>query len=479
MNQLSDEEFAKLFRTPPADAVAAWERRNAKIVPTNSQLKRSEAGVPSPEAKWAYQDVLWNAHSRGFFVARVAQADVLQTIHSHMDKAIKEGWSYQKFQRSLKPELQAKGWWSGTKADPEGKVMTRNPKTGQDEMTRLGTPRRLRIIYDTNMAVSYAAGHYQQLKESANLLPWWRYVAIMDKSTRPAHAALHNHVYTHDDPAWGSIFPPNGWRCRCRVEPLTEREAHGTEGYTVQKQSQTVTEMRRVGKDGPMVPVTGVVAQDGRVMFPDPAWAYNPGQYGHAVETLAWERVKKLPEPAQKAFVNSIARDQGLANERSKGFEAWMQSTLGMRDARRVSKDPDKTRPFSLGWLDGNVLPKVAKHSGIPDLSPIITIDETQAYHATRSSKPSEKELSVDEMLDLPTIIANAWGIDWDPGEKNLRIYSVPFVATEGEHKGKRITKSIIVRLPEKGKDTMHFKTTQQDRLDQTGKGRLIPLARR
>ncbi|MDR0441503.1 MAG: hypothetical protein LBI59_11095 [Candidatus Accumulibacter sp.] len=39
-------------------------------------------------------------------------------------------------------------------------------------------------------------------------------------------------VFGHDDSAWSVTYPPNGWRCRCRAQPLTA--AVRREGYTVQ-----------------------------------------------------------------------------------------------------------------------------------------------------------------------------------------------------------------------------------------------------
>ena len=55
----------------------------------------------------------------------------------------------------------------------------------------------------------------------------------MDASTRPEHAMLNGLVYRYDDPFWQSFYPPNGWRCRCRVVALSD--------YNVQKKNRTVS----------------------------------------------------------------------------------------------------------------------------------------------------------------------------------------------------------------------------------------------
>ncbi|MBA1302629.1 phage head morphogenesis protein, partial [Pseudomonas carnis] len=60
------------------------------------------------------------------------------------------------------------------------------------------------------------------MEETTDTHPYWMYVAILDGKTRPSHRALHGQVFRHDDPIWASIFPPNGFNCRCRVVALTE-----------------------------------------------------------------------------------------------------------------------------------------------------------------------------------------------------------------------------------------------------------------
>jgi len=56
------------------------------------------------------------------------------------------------------------------------------------------------------------------------------YDAINDRRTRPAHAAMDGYIAPHDDPIWNTWYPLNGYRCRCSVIALSERQAHAR-GY--------------------------------------------------------------------------------------------------------------------------------------------------------------------------------------------------------------------------------------------------------
>lgn len=66
------------------------------------------------------------------------------------------------------------------------------------------------------------ASRYYSMKDRVDALPFWRYETMEDGRVRPAHADLNNKVFHHDDVIWNTIYPPNGWRCRCSVRPTDD-----------------------------------------------------------------------------------------------------------------------------------------------------------------------------------------------------------------------------------------------------------------
>ena len=66
------------------------------------------------------------------------------------------------------------------------------------------------------------AGRVRELLENVDNQPWWRYSAVIDKRTRPAHAALNGKVFRYDDPFWNYFTPPIGCNCRCSVYALSD-----------------------------------------------------------------------------------------------------------------------------------------------------------------------------------------------------------------------------------------------------------------
>lgn len=163
-----------------------------------------------------WRDVWHEEHGIAFTVAKAMSLDILEDIRGAVDQAISSGITFRDFEKYLVPILQAKGWW--------GRKTVVDPVTGETVDAQLGSRRRLEIIFDTNVRTSYAAGQWERIERLKDRRPWLRYVAVMDARTRPQHAAWHNTILRADDPWWQTHFPPNGWKCRCTVMQLSDRD---------------------------------------------------------------------------------------------------------------------------------------------------------------------------------------------------------------------------------------------------------------
>lgn len=181
----------------------------------------------------------------------------------------------------LEPRLRALGWW--------GRRVVAGPD-GEDGEVQLGSPRRLKTIYDTNMRTAYAASRFRAQHANAASRPYFQYLSMNDDRVRPSHRAMSGRVYRHDDP---THYPPNGFNCRCTVRALTARQvrAHslgvyrtGTaDGGVLRQAEQVVGVDRRTGEEIRR-PATEHVFEHGAgrlvTLTPDPGWNYNPGRTG-------------------------------------------------------------------------------------------------------------------------------------------------------------------------------------------------------
>ncbi|MCH7393781.1 minor capsid protein [Acinetobacter dispersus] len=80
-------------------------------------------------------------------------------------------------------------------------------------------------VFRTNIQSAYAHGRWQQQQRNKVSRPYLMYSAIDDSRVRPSHLAMNRIIRHIDDPFWLIWYPPNGFRCRCTVIALTEKQA--------------------------------------------------------------------------------------------------------------------------------------------------------------------------------------------------------------------------------------------------------------
>lgn len=85
----------------------------------------------------------------------------------------------------------------------------------------------LETIFRTQSQITFAAGKYEVENNDpdiADILWGYRYVTVGDDRVRPTHAALDGVTLPKDDPFWNTLYPPNGYNCRCQAIPLFSRQ---------------------------------------------------------------------------------------------------------------------------------------------------------------------------------------------------------------------------------------------------------------
>ncbi|MFV0626152.1 MAG: PBECR2 nuclease fold domain-containing protein [Alphaproteobacteria bacterium] len=163
-----------------------------------------------------YRDVWKEEHAIAFTVAKATSIDLLQDIRNSIDKAISEGWSYQKFEKDFRSVCQKNGWWG------EKKMV--DPVTGEEKIITAGTPRRAKTILRTNRNAAYQAGAWQRIEDAAKAFPALQYKVGPSKEHREDHLQWKDRIFAWDDPFWDSWYPKNGHGCECWVRQISKRE---------------------------------------------------------------------------------------------------------------------------------------------------------------------------------------------------------------------------------------------------------------
>lgn len=232
--------------------------------PFAEQLEFFRQKLNLPSARW--DDIWQEAHDRAFIVAGAMKADLLNDLRQAVDKAIAQGRGLEDFRRDFRKIVKAHGWtgWTG-------------------EGSKGGEAWRTRVIWETNMTTSYAAGRWQQLTDPEFLKrrPYWRYVhADYVANPRVQHLAWDGLTLPHDHPFWRTHFPPNGWGCQCRITPVNAREYEKSRAAGKAEAPEGWEE------------ATGI----------DKGFAYAPGESLASVRKAVLDKAKSMPEPLGDAL---------------------------------------------------------------------------------------------------------------------------------------------------------------------------------
>jgi uncharacterized protein with gpF-like domain len=206
-----------------------------------------------------YRDVWQQEHQAAFTVAKAMQVDLLVEIREFVDAAISDGTTLAAFQAELMPRLVKRGWW--------GKQELVDPEDGETKLVQLGSPRRLEVIFDTNLATAYSEGQWERIERNQELFPFLEYVRTASINPRHTHLAYAGLVLRADDSFWQSHLPIKEWGCKCSVIQYTQRMLD-REGLKVGKAPPEVMRELVNKRTGEVMSVpTGV----------DPAFHYPPG----------------------------------------------------------------------------------------------------------------------------------------------------------------------------------------------------------
>nr|WP_255569581.1 phage minor head protein [Neoroseomonas alba] len=258
---------------------------------------------------------------------------------------------------------------------------------------------RSRIIYETNLSTALAAGRYAQQTEPETLaaFPFWQYVHSGALHPRLQHQAWNGLVLRADDGFWHTHYPPNGWRCGCRVRVLSARG------------------VARMGRSGPdQAPVIEtrrwVNPRTGEVHYVplgiDPGFDYNPG--------LTWREPPRIPTdavttprparwppappaPPQRVSVEPLV-PAGTPAIAAPDFEAWANALLETRRSDGSVRVLGALSDAAMTWLqDREIAPA----------SSALAITSAQFLHILRDAKAKvAKGLSIADALRLPEIVA-------------------------------------------------------------------------
>lgn len=348
---------------------------NALANPFAEQLEffRNKLNLPTER----YDDIVKAAHDRAFIVAGAANADLLNDLNAAIRKAIEEGRGLQEFRKDFNQLVLKNGWtgWTG-------------------EGTEAGQGWRTNIIYQTNMATSYAAGRWKQLNDPGLLAirPYWRYIhadGIMHP--RPLHVSWHGLVLRHDHLFWLTHFPPNGWLCHCRVTSADAAEYEAAQAAGLGE------------------PPAGWDALDPKTGAPvgiDKGFDYAPGANAErSMKDFIDQKLIKLDASVGAAMNQALA--PVLKAERDVAYKSFLDEVLADPVKRGRLAVIGAVDPATLRWLELN--------KQIMPVSAEIAVEDSLIVGAKAvRHQLAGNALSAEEWARIPALLENPEQILFD-----------------------------------------------------------------
>ena len=294
---MADPKMKLWSPVPPQQAIEFFE--NKDLLPT-----------------WSYKDIWRHQHANAFVVAKCSDLDLLREFHQSIDHAMKKGWSYNTWYKNMAPVMQKRGWW--------GKGEAYNPNTGQWETAQLGSPRRAKIIFLTNMRNIKAAGRWAKMSElNKKETRYLQYRALRFGNRRPDHQDKQGIILPMDHPFWDFWYPPNGWNCKCTVRSYTKKQ--------LERRGLSVSTPPKVPMVTTKNPLTGQMETIPRGIAP--AFAYNVGiSYSKNMRSVLIHKAQQLEKVSgNDALMKAL-------------FADWITSKAG----KEVIKDGTTNQEFTV-----------------------------------------------------------------------------------------------------------------------------------
>ncbi|HIE2492721.1 TPA: phage minor head protein [Pseudomonas aeruginosa] len=351
-------------------------------LPFQEQIRFLQAKHPSID----YNAVRGAANDQSFVSAGANRADLVADLHAIIVQATRDGMTLAEFRKDYDAVLDHYEW------EREG-----------------GRAWRARVIYETNLRTSYAAGRYAQLQAVKGERPFWMYNhSDAVEHPRELHLAWDGLVIHADNPWWQAHYPPNGWGCQCSVSAYAEDElaSLGKEGPDAPPSSR----MRRLTYRGEVVEVPEGI---------DPGWDYAPGRssFEQLVQGALQKTTPLPPEPAAK-LNQQLLQNRAVATAVQADWERWLDS---------VANDPVRRgRRVHVGTLSPQTVEGMSA-AGVEASTAVISVGDGDILHALRDAKAvatttagAPKALTISELAGLPQILAQPQAVLLDAGASTL-----------------------------------------------------------
>ncbi len=185
-------------KVSPEQAIKIFDKQGIKISKTADETRKA-------------------VEEKVFAITQDVQMSVVQDVRDALSKALKDGLTFETFQKDIKNTLAKKGWTG-----------ERTVSIGGEEVQVLTTPHRLKTIYRTNIQSALNAGRFERQVANSSDRPFLMLIDGIIENSRSSHKTQSGSIQPITSKFWkapNSWYPPNGFNCTGRTRALTRAQA--------------------------------------------------------------------------------------------------------------------------------------------------------------------------------------------------------------------------------------------------------------
>lgn len=349
-------------------------------LPFREAIKHIQDKLLIPSRQW--ENTIGPINAKAFTVAGATKLSLVQDLYQTVQNGILDGTTLNTFRKDFDNIVARHGW-------------SYNGKRGW----------RTNVIFTTNKRTAYMAGKWEQFVRQKKNRPHLMYLTAGDERVREEHDKWNRRVMHIDDPAWKTIFPPNGWLCRCTVRSLAQDDLDEM-GITPEK----IGKVEQIDFNDPK---TGEIIK--KTPGVDIGWDYNVGKEWLAPDALLGRQLMDMPADlrtkATKWFDNDVY---------DKPFKSITERVaLQLAKAKRISSG--EAQP--VGFLSEKALGGLISRGQVPVGLSVLARDKDIAHWLRDSKADRGKALPVSIASQLPQIFRKPDAILYD-NESPTLIYA-------------------------------------------------------
>ena len=222
-------------------------------------------------------------------------------------------------------------------------------------------------------------------------------------------------IFRYDDQIWNTMYPPNGWNCRCFVTQLTKGDVR-RKNIEVESSKGRIKEVTEIVGGEEKANNVYTFSKGGNVyhLKPDAGWETNQALNSSNYDLLLYDKIKNFDYGLKVPLIEEINANPISIKQVQKTIEK------GISEVEKQTFKANKM-PVTLAWLTPEIL-KFTEKEKLKNVGAVIFLSDNDVIHLLRTNKNIKQKLSTEQLRRMPINFRKPDAVYYDT-QDNALIY--------------------------------------------------------